>query len=133
DTATGRSVGIWHRNLDWRLTRALVSDVHARLRRVLDHAPGDARLRLGGPVELVAQVGRLGRADYGSFRGNREHLGGLQAAHEQPLAVDHDVAQVALELQAANGIAAGGRERDELARLTSDVHEIGRAIPCDAT
>ena len=93
------------------------------------HLVGDA-----GRVELPAADGLGAEGRRGEASGHRavgldgEDLGRAEAAHPQARAVDHHVAQIAVQHHAPDRVAATRGEADQLAVGAGDVDEIGAGV-----
>ena len=97
--------------------------------RLSAHPPGRRRReRVSEPCRRISVDGEHDRRGDVAVAVDDQDLGGPELAHEQRVAVDHDVPQVARQLQRPRGGPAGRRERDQLAPHAGHVHEIGRRI-----
>jgi hypothetical protein len=68
----------------------------------------------------------------GARRVEGQDFGGLEAGDHELVADDDDVAQVAIEVEDAGGVAARGGQGDELAAGARDLQQVTRGLVGDA-
>ena len=118
----------WLTALDLVVDATLVNHGQASTRNA-DHPPRHRRReRLTSAGVRRAEGAQAGSSADGAVRVDGQDLGRTKAADAQVVTLDHHVAQIRIELEPADRVAADGGEADELAARACHVNQVALRV-----